>query len=169
MFQHKWNISGEKWKFFLKCKNCLSFDLIWFLHSFFWQEKKYRNQLLLVNSLIFFSRLTGTLKMYVRKYFKPFEHVISYQSITWNKVLALAKVRNADFVVNISLLQSTLLLHTSKVYYILNEWHLAVFYFIIIIRCRSFLDACVCESEKDYFMKILSKYEIKKEKNLLND
>ena len=97
--------------FFLKCKNCLSFDLIWFLHSFFWQEKKYRNQLLLVNSLIFFSRLTGTLKMYVRKYFKPFEHVISYQSITWNKVLALAKVRNADFVVNISLLQSTLLLH----------------------------------------------------------
>ena len=28
---------------------------------------------------------------------------------------------------------------------------------------------CVCESEKDYFMKILSKYEIKKEKNLLND
>ena len=27
----------------------------------------------------------------------------------------------------------------------------------------------VCESEKDYFMKILSKYEIKKEKNLLND
>ena len=103
------------------------------------------------------------------KYFKPFEHVISYQSITWNKVLALAKVRNADFVVNISLLQSTLLLHTSKVYYILNEWHLAVFYFIIIIHrlpLLFFFLMCV-----RLFREISQKYmKLRmKEKNLLND
>ena len=99
------------------------------------------------------------------KYFKPFEHVISYQSITWNKVLALAKVRNADFVVNISLLQSTLLLHTSKVYYILNEWHLAVFYFIIIIHrlpLLFFFD--VCEIISWNLSKI---YEIKNERKEL--
>ena len=98
------------------------------------------------------------------KYFKPFEHVISYQSITWNKVLALAKVRNADFVVNISLLQSTLLLHTSKVYYILNEWHLAVFYFIIIIHRLSLFFFDVCEIISWNLSKI---YEIKNERKEL--
>ena len=118
-----------------------------------------------VNSLIFFQdRLRHSKCMC--KYFKPFEHVISYQSITWNKVLALAKVRNADFVVNISLLQSTLLLHTSKVYYILNEWHLAVFYFIIIIIHRLpllfFFD--VCEIISWNLSKI---YEIKNERKEL--
>ena len=89
------------------------FHLIWFdfyIH-FFDKKKSIATNYCWWILWFFFSRLTGTLKMYVRKYFKPFEHVISYQSITWNKVLALAKVRNADFVVNISLLQSTLLLH----------------------------------------------------------
>ena len=120
-----------------------------------------------VNSLIFFQdRLRHSKCMC--KYFKPFEHVISYQSITWNKVLALAKVRNADFVVNISLLQSTLLLHTSKVYYILNEWHLAVFYFIIIIHRLPLLFFFMCVR---FFREISQKYmKLRmKEKNLLND
>ena len=107
------NIKGLTDLFAISRFECSTFN---FTFMFFWCEKKNSSDSQeTVNSLIFFQdRLRHSKCMC--KYFKPFEHVISYQSITWNKVLALAKVRNADFVVNISLLQSTLLLHTSKVY-----------------------------------------------------
>ena len=136
---------------------------------FFWCEKKI-HQILKKPWILWFFFFQDRLRhsKCMCKYFKPFEHVISYQSITWNKVLALAKVRNADFVVNISLLQSTLLLHTSKVYYILNEWHLAVFYFIIIIYLLSIFFFLMCVR---LFREISQKYmKLRmKEKNLLND